>query len=176
MDGCIVRAGFWNIGWTSSRLSGAKANRHRRNLCSQVAALWCSHELDILLLCEVGDHSEGLPDVDVEDVFSDVLDAIHTLLPSSRAGTADLRFHMCAAYIAIYDARSLRMHQAPHLQRADDVGSRQFMELVVRCHSDPEGKLVSIFNMHLFDSKNRGGLKDSVREQSLKMALKSSMA
>ncbi len=59
----VFKVAFWNIGWQDSRLTGRNEKRHMQNISSQCASLWWGHELNALLLCEVGDHIKGLAKV-----------------------------------------------------------------------------------------------------------------
>ena len=61
-----IKVGSWNLGWQESMLAGKNRERHFRKL-HDVANLWGKHDLDAVMICELGEHDIGLSVTDQGD-------------------------------------------------------------------------------------------------------------
>ena len=58
-----VRVAFYNLGVHDNRLEGKSREKWLARLENDAGRLWAMHDLDGLWLCEVGDHHNGLRDI-----------------------------------------------------------------------------------------------------------------
>ena len=167
-----IKVAFWNLGWQESMLLGKHRRSHLKKL-HDVAKLWHKHDLDGVMLCELGEHNKGFSTDDQTEIAECILDNIRRCTRYINRGHEQydkatepvLRSRWQGSYFAVWDERRLTIDGDPNIVyfRGDDY--RHYVTLVVRKPSHFPGRQfqsVLLVNAHAPDGKHR--LTDPMRK------------
>ena len=128
------KLGFWNLGFQESMMQGRRRATHLDKLVD-VAMLWCRHDLDAVLLCEVGGHNTSLSNQD--EVLQRILDFIREEQRKYRGRATEpvLHSHWNNSYLIVWDSQRLQLESVPqavYFRRLTPDNYRHYVAMVVR--------------------------------------------
>ena len=115
-----IKVGFWNLGWLETRLSGKNREHHLHKL-RDIAKLWRKHDLDMIMLCEMGEHGIDLSIDSQATIEARIMDNIRGCSRFTKRGHEQyekatehvLRSSWHASYFTVWDERRLIIEVPP---------------------------------------------------------------
>ena len=162
-----IKVGFWNLGWLETRLSGKNREYHLHKL-RDIAKLWRKHDLDMIMLCEMGEHGIGLSIDSRATIEARIMDNIRGCSRFTKRGHEQyekatepvLRSSWHASYFTVWDERRLIIEVPPFPRYFRNDNYRHYVSIVVRKPCSlvrRQFQSVLLVNAHAPDGKHRLG-------------------